>query len=187
MEWQTADFADASFLGDRALEPSDVIVEEFTARVLDFQKSVLSNAVKDLAGVFQSPQVFKPSWVIAPYFPLRARSNWLDVNLRCLEAAVEQDKNSSAIIPIEFNVLRDSWKAIADKYTALKPDSLFLWIESFDEDRADEGDLKLYCDFVARIADAGVKPVNLFGGFFSLIAHCIGLSGFAHGLSLRRK
>lgn len=33
-----------------------------------------------------------------------------------------------------------------------------------------------------RIAQKGVSVVNLFGGFFSCLAQCVGLGGFAHGL-----
>ena len=178
-------FGSTPFLGVRALGRKDFNVDELTANVLSFQKNVLTDAVDDVKAAFTRIELLTPTWLVAPYFPLRRRSmEWLETNISCLTSAVGMAPNSCTIIPIELEMLRkdDAWKAIADRYTAVKPKALFLWIESFDEDRAEEEDLTLYCNFVKRIADAGVKPINLFGGFFSCLAQCLGLAGFAHGL-----
>jgi hypothetical protein len=177
-------FADSSFLGQRFLKPVDVNVSDATSRVLDFQNNVLTDAIKDVKEAFPKPEVFRPTWLIAPYFPLRRSLEWLDVNLACLSSAAGISANSCAIIPIELETLKkdDAWKGIADRYCEIHPKALFLWIESFDEDQADEDDLATYCKFVQRIAKTGVAPINLFGGFFSCLAQCLGLAGFAHGL-----
>ncbi len=180
-------FADRSFLGNRPLQMDDFEIGDLTARVLSFQKEVLVRAVGDTKELFSDIGRLNPAWLIAPYFPLRRSQDWdasLSLNVACLEAARAQGVNPSAIVPVELEILRqpDALQKIADAYAAAKPDAIFLWIESFDEDRADESDLTTYCSLVARLAKAGTKPVNLFGGFFSCLAQCVGLAGFAHGL-----
>ncbi|HUZ49129.1 MAG TPA: hypothetical protein VMW12_05220 [Candidatus Dormibacteraeota bacterium] len=177
-------FSSAPFLGERALAEADVSVDEFTLRVLDYQKTILTGPGEELVNMANAdPAVFVPKWLLAPYFPLRKSMSWLEINLKCLESALKSDAQCAGVIAVELSALRnDAWKVVADRYCALKPKTLFLWIESFDEDQAEEADLKLYCDLVRYLSDQGVAVVNLFGGFFSCLAQCIGLTGFAHGL-----
>ncbi|MDQ2839832.1 MAG: hypothetical protein M3Y72_02085 [Acidobacteriota bacterium] len=179
-------FGTGKFLGQRAFTHDDLSIHEFTQSVLDYQLNALSGPAAELVSLMGAkPELFQPRWLIAPYFPLRKSLAWLKTNLECLQAAISLNSaNSCAMIAVELGVLKtnDAWKEIVDKYCDLKPRTLFLWIESFDEDQAEEQDLLLFCKIVRRISQKGVVPVNLFGGFFSCLAQCVGLGGFAHGL-----
>lgn len=177
-------FGAPEFLGKRSLVADDLSIDEFTASVLEYQTNVLSAPGAELVNLMGAdPAIFRPTWLIAPYFPLRKSLAWLETNLKCLQSAIAKNADSCAIVAVELSALKgDAWKNIVDSYCDLKPKTLFLWIESFDEDQAEEDDLRLYCDIVRRISEKGVVAVNLFGGFFSCLAQCIGLGGFAHGL-----
>ena len=180
-------FSNAAFLGERRLTESDFSISEFTKSVLEYQDNVLASTGAELVNLMGAkPELFKPRWLIAPYFPLRKSLEWLETNISCLHSAIDSEYSERvcAILPVEFGALKaaEGWKTIADRYCDLKPKVIFLWIESFDEDQASEDDLNIYCSFVRRINDKGIKVVNLFGGFFSCLAECVGLSGFAHGL-----
>jgi hypothetical protein len=108
----------------------------------------------------------------------------IPMNLKLAQSAVAKSDDSCVIIAVELGALRanEAWKFVADQYAELKPKAIFPWIESFDEDQAEEEDLLLYCDFVRSIKKRGVTVINLFGGFFSCLAQCVGLGGVAHGL-----
>lgn len=177
-------FGSASdFVGKRSLQPSEVAPEELARRVLDYQSNRLRQAVGDPSEThIASSERLSPLFRIAPYFPLMDGLDWLSANVRCVAAAVQVDSEAGAVVAVESAVLTEHCARLVDAYAETGVKRILLWVDNFDEDRANRDMLDLYSDVIRAFHSRGVQVLNLFGGFFSCIAQSIGLGGFVHGL-----
>jgi hypothetical protein len=173
-------FGNSDFVGKSALAPADVNSTALAEASLRFQTSWFEREFAN--DEFINKGALQVETPLAPYFPVRADFGWLDFNLAVLRRSLELDENSAAVVAISQHVLRDCREKIVEAYSETKVSRVFLWVENFDEDRAEVSDLRHYLSLVRRFSAAGIDVCNAFGGFFSCLAESAGLKGFIHGL-----
>lgn len=174
-------FGSADFVGRSSLKPSDIDPVALAANVLDYQETWYLGATEGDAAI-RTSTIMKPTLRIAPYFILGSNREFLDANIGCVNAALALDQGVAAIIPLSLRSLLEGAQDVVDSYVATGVTKVFLWIENFDEDLASCELLTRYVDLVSYLNNKSISVYNLFGGFFSCIAHDKGLSGFVHGL-----
>jgi hypothetical protein len=168
--------------------PSDFespdIVAGFTKRVLEFQHDRIRKEANesDAAKYYRfkktdkTPASFGPSLLVAPYFHLTAMTyeKWLPVNLALAAAAAPIAKSYRCPLAIQvvlgLDLLVDPYmrKKVAQSYSEVECDTILLWIDRFQEDRASSGALAALVDLIRSLGSK--KPiVNLYGGYFSVL------------------
>lgn len=188
----------------RSLRPKDLssaqTVSELTKKVLDFQKecfailqkkSDTSKYMKFLKKEGKLPDVkVEPSIYIAPYFFLDESLEWLQTNIECFNVAKESiaDGKSAAEIIINLEVLNS--KTLSNKlvnaYKKISPDWILLWVDDFDEHKANVETLTNYVNLINDLGKIG-KVICLYGGYFSVSLSkfniCKNLKGVTHGMA----
>lgn len=183
----------SSLIGERALTPddfkSDKVLESFTRRVLDFQRTRLESAVDEDLKYFDASDVsLRPCLVVAPYFHMASTDfrQWLPVNIRLIEAA----QSAAEGLPLYSEIVIDKgllddpeeFSEICQEYVRHAPCVGFLiWISGLSEHEAGVPALRHVRDFIASLASAKRPIYNLYGGYFSLLLHHAGLAGVCHG------
>ncbi len=174
-------FGNADFVGRSSLKPTDIDPAALAKSVLDYQETWYFGATEGDEAI-RSSAAMKPTLRIAPYFILGPNQEFLAANIECVAAALALDRSAAAIIPLSLRSLLEDGRDVVDSYVATGVTKMFLWIENFDEDLASLELLTRYVDLVSYLNGKSISVYNLFGGFFSCIAHDKGLSGFVHGL-----
>ncbi len=175
-------FDDSSFVGLRALNPSDVDTKALAERVIHYQDTWYTAEIENDRFLAESPALLTPARFFAPYFPIQADLGWLQVNVDALAYSLQIRGDVSAVLPISVDVLRASREKVVAAYLETGVRNFSIWIEDFDEDRVQFSDLEAYCQLISTLTEYGRTSFALFGGFFSCVASRFGLTGFSHGL-----
>ncbi len=132
-----------------------------------------------------------PAGVVAPYFyidntdelPVSINKQFI---LESLSTLKEKKTPLVAQLVISKNALSDEVfrKKIIEIYTALPVETVFIWVDDFDEAEVSEESLRNFKELVVGLASKGKKVVNLYGGYFSILLTKLesGLSGVCHGM-----
>lgn len=196
-----------AFFADMSIDPntfSDPKERDFLVRnVVDFQKNTLTETITqgaaadyvtfalDEPGSKLSKDHITPQTIIAPYFFLDERTqDVLQINIDLANHTHEVGKsegfNVGAELVISKSLLRNDVyrKKVIDEYAKLAFETIFIWIDEFDETVVGVDDLSAFKDLVTNLSLKGKKVVNLYGGYFSLLLSKIdnGLVGVCHGM-----
>lgn len=171
-------------------------IGELTQNVIHFQKNFLFENYKSLKEdkgyddyneeKENDEENIKPKFLIPPYFYLSLDEwNWLKLNERAIKEALKLEKTGelAAEIVMEKQILlsKDHMDEIVGIYNGIKEiETLFIWIDDFNETAVSSGYLKELIDFLKKFKNK--KIINLFGGYFSLLLCKQSIiNGFCHG------
>lgn len=120
-----------------------------------------------------------PSFVVAPYFvSASVGDEWWRVNEEVWAACIQRqvDGMISPVVAVEHV---DQLAGALATLTPELSDPVFYWVANLDERRASEEALR---QLWAAVDEFQRRPVNLYGGFFSICLHHAGMWGFNNGL-----
>lgn len=181
---------------DQPLRPEDFDRAEDDAvvrRLLEWQRDALAPPPADLK--YFEETALEPVLLTVPYLPLQpfprtvAEPQWLDINLRFVEAAlrvgVVQPERLAVGVLVEDGLmdLADDFEPIWERYLDLPVEHLWLWIS--DNDEAIEmtaARARHLRELVRSAATRGKRVHQAFGGSFSTFLLADGLASVAHGV-----
>jgi hypothetical protein len=126
----------------------------------------------------QPTELAAPDFVLAPYFATGGFDDpWWETTLRVWAACEALTANVCGVVAVTSPAfLRDALQQVPESLA----ETGFFWITGFDERRASVDLLALVASAIAENKDRAW--VNLYGGFFSVCLHYVGLWGFNNGL-----
>ncbi|NIM15150.1 MAG: hypothetical protein GTO45_24565 [Candidatus Aminicenantes bacterium] len=171
-------------------------IDELTRNVINFQKYFLVNSYEskktedgydDYSDHEEyEEKIIEPKYLIPPYFFLSLdEEDWLQLNIRSIRKALKLEKPEKIApeIVMEKQIFfsESHMNDIAKAYNSIDGiETLFIWIDDFDETGVSAGYLKKLIRFLEKFENK--KIINLYGGYFSLILCKEGiLKGFCHG------
>lgn len=121
-----------------------------------------------------------PQYVLPPYLIAQAPDDpWWTVSARLYdETAARLDAPSRAVRVIataEASNLGELLRSVPDSRLAI-------WVSGLDELTASPHDLLAYARAIRASGDSGQALFALYGGFFSVLLHSVGLGGSSHGI-----
>lgn len=172
---------------------------EFCKNILDFQQNTIRTFVdkKGLLDYFDTndPTLnnINPTFLIAPYFYLEPNTytDWLDINTKLIKICnTLTDKPIFAELILNKSVLENTFmrRDVIRKYIDSGVSTILLWIDDFDEHTVSYYSLNMYSKLVKDFYKAGIKVINLYGGYFSTLLTSFEnelgfkLYGVGHGL-----
>jgi len=195
-------------LGDRkkrtsaAFEPSMFtpnVITDMTQSVVAFQRTYatrvnalqqqLSRYARLKAIALGEPQESSdvtaqpPSFILLPYFSAaNSQDEWMAINrlvwMTAADNLPEPTKLSAVVAVQDASVLS---VALSTVPTSLS-NTTFFWVAGLDERRSGAYELRQMARSVLEHSDAR-SLINLYGGFFSICLHYLGLWGFSNGLA----
>ena len=173
--------------------PTDSL-REMVKNVLEYQKTVIANAVGDADpySSFESDSggsrsAAGPDWIIPPYFFIEgADSDWINVNIKSVKAAAEvmpKVGNLHAMVMVDHDLLADRRfaDALASSYRDLPVAGYLVWPAYLDENRAEKAELANFRRFAGALSQGGRPVRTAYGGLFSLLAGPE-ISGASHAI-----
>ena len=125
-----------------------------------------------------------PEFVVAPYFYMPdLGSEWLRANAALHAAASGSEEGAYAMLCIGRAVLKDG--GAAARIAAAYPDAggFLVWVNGFDDSRADMGGLRRYRALLDGLAGVGRPVVALYGGYYTAVAsERAGIAGLVRGI-----
>jgi len=178
----------------------DRVLEEICQNVIAFQASVVVDKVAS-EGVaeyleYVGAAAGSPFGLVAPYFYLEAASwrSWLVVNERMLACSRRVVDGSYAgqrvlgelVLSADLLVDPAARDAIARTYSGAGIDGILLWVDQLAEHEAAPMVLEGFVSLLRNFQSAGIRVLNLYGGFLSEILAGSGagalLWGVCHGM-----
>ncbi|MFW5891547.1 MAG: hypothetical protein ACOC1O_06385 [bacterium] len=174
--------------------------EEFCKNVIEFQLDVIKkkNNEKGFLKYFEGSEEqltdFEPDFVTPPYFYLNELTykEWLKLNIDFAKIAKDeyQDKEIyvQLVVSDDIFISTEMRNDIIKKYSSLDIEGVLIWIDDFNEHQASQSKLKIYLKLVKELNDNGLKILNLYGSFFSIILTSLAdqlgfsLAGVGHGM-----
>ncbi len=188
--------------GKRPLRPRDFFENgrlnaagrEWVDRVLSFELTALSRGestqrrISDyLQMIGESSEIpqLEPEFLVAPYFHASSIDDeWYSISLEMAKCAASRRKTELTVpvICLSDRVLldEDSIDQVVADYAEFP--SVLLWISEFDESHSSETQLMGYGRLVQQLAERGVAPMALYGGFYALMLSAAGLKGVSSGV-----
>lgn len=166
-------------------------IQAFTNRVLAYERTSLREEMEEDAYFGEEAELLRPDALIPPYF-YASGEEWLDLNLRCLDASLKsEEREGLPIVPVICiphellaSISRRQLIEWLERYRGRDCDGFVLWVSGFDETFRSVGILEGFLDAVQTLCnDEKDRPViNAYGGYFSVAAMSAGLSGFSHSV-----
>lgn len=199
-------------IGKRAISPEDItskldILDEIAHNALAYQRSKINGQlnlfpVSDYYDKYQlldddgepKPQTANalvPWVVISPFFYFTDTEDpWYSATLRCADLAtkhLQPGESLFATLLMDQRLLDspDKIRRIIADFTNTKISGIFIWINGMDEDAASTTRLLNLLALVSGLKAAGKSVLKMHGGYFSVLMHSFGLSGFSCALSYR--
>ncbi len=179
------------------LEPDDFsnedILRQITNNCINFQTSFKSRQedarkikkYKELLGISELEALGNPQFLIPPYFLFEnVDDKWYEINTKCIRYAVEMELDAPIQPILHFKKWPEvkSWDFILQILKENNIDACWLYPDFYKEHEEDIDSLKAYRSIVERSISEKVKPYVLFGGYYSVLMHYYGLSGFGNGI-----
>lgn len=121
-----------------------------------------------------------PTAILAPYLMSHsAGDDWWWVSEKLYERTAEAAGDSVSCLRV---VAAEHSSVLADHALTLPDDRIALWVSNLDEILATSLRLAEYGNAIRSIAGAGKQTFALYGGFFSVLLHNVGLGGASHGI-----
>ncbi len=168
---------------------------EVVHRVLDFQERYANNATGKIAKyqqllveAGQTPDIESdpesPTRYVPPYFAADGPTDpWWSLTREAIEISARRF-GSSAVYP----VLALRPQASVDTFAALirelpaGMDAVFCWRGSWQEQDATEADVTGWATTIQAADERGIRVLNLYGGYLSVLMGSAGLAGVNHGI-----
>lgn len=164
-------------------------------RVLDFQERYASSATGKIAKyqqllteAGQTPDLESdpepPVRFVPPYFAVDGRSDpWWALTREAIEMAAERF-TSRAVYPVLALGPSAPIATFADLLQELPAgiDTVFCWRGSWQEQNASEIDVAGWVTTIRVANERGIRVLNLYGGYLSVLMGAVGLAGVNHGI-----
>ena len=162
----------------------------FSAAVAEYQSSRIARAIADSAEFLdlEGEEIdLRPRRILAPYFELSGELEWLDVNLRLLEASRSLGLGDTwGVVCIDGLTLDNDEVVdeVAQAYAGALCDGYMVWPTDFYGPTVTLGQIRGLRNLVRTLAgtELGRPVIHMYGGYFSALLHEEGMTGIAHGL-----
>jgi hypothetical protein len=173
----------ATIVGKRPLLPRDLgddeVLAKLTGNCLDFQKSILTDAMASndvIKYVTTDANELRPYALVAPYFYMTEATykQWLPVCLRAMRFA--RDKCDGvrlfASVVISQGIILNSpvREEIVEALKAEEVSGFIVWIDELDEQEAGRTKLQGLLALTQSLREGDREVINLHGGYFSVLA-----------------
>lgn len=173
-------------VGNAALIPKELssasLREEFTDRVLEFQRNALDKAAREtdawpiLQFKYGNDLALAPKLIVAPYFFMRGSTfdEWIELNVALAQTASERARRGEEVaieLVIAKDVLTNSKDRdkLVERFGELDVGTLLLWIDDLSEHSAGLEELSSLKQLCEGFAEREKSIVNMYGGFFSIL------------------
>jgi hypothetical protein len=121
-----------------------------------------------------------PEAIVSPYFVSRGTSDpWWDLSVELFDASKSL---ATTNIPIIRVVAVNEVTALGVLLNSIEDEGVAIWVSGLNEIEASAGDLAAYLVAIRAAFARGTKTFALYGGFFSVLLHNVGLGGASHGI-----
>lgn len=179
-----------------SLDPTSLTPEqlrEMTVAVLQFQETFAQKSTQKIdkylkmigqesaGGNFNAP-----AWLVPPYFydpSVRGANYGVSLDIARMAQAENGGERVHPIACVDKRALSTAGSDVnnlIDDYAPFSQTILFFSV--FEEANASEPQLQGFWNLVRGLSGRGRPPFMLFGGYFSILAHYVGLAGFSHGI-----
>jgi hypothetical protein len=176
-----------------SLQPDDFrnFLNDLCTGSLNFQKDAVSKAsgtskANKYLKRYQSTIATKPHYIVPPYFRFnKIGDEWYNICLNCSHLTKSlHPENSDDVVPVIFcssNALTgDATERITEDYREFR--RVIIWLDDFDEMGVGEKSIRRAADLVTSVANEGITPETLYGGYLSVALALKGLSAVSHGI-----
>ena len=178
---------------DDSGEINRALVANVSERVIQFQREILFESIKDDDKEFLDPTSgLSPAFYLSPYFFLEI-SELMQGWIQLMEALYNASKVSANDVPVYFPLVIsrelldiESSKQLLYVIEKLSPDGICLWVDDFSEENAYQKDLHNYVSFLQNIRKYTKNIYIAHAGYFSvLLSHPeVGLiDGIGHSIN----
>ena len=148
---------------------------------LDRYRGLLEKATGGYRASMSSDETRGPTYILCPYFAVQSLlDGWWEI-MESIWSKARQLDNATDISPVvamsSISELQHAIESVPDDLSS----TLFFWIPSFDERRANVTRLRELKEFVNGVAFER-ELLNLYGGYYSAMLGNFGLAGFNNGL-----
>ncbi len=172
----------ASVAGLRPLAPTDLrqpeVQDELVAGAITYQHEAVGSRFAHRRYGQLAAAIPPPMYTLCPYFPVQdPGSLGIMASIWSRFAEQHQGETGMAVLQCTPAYLERERQAIVEALDRLPIRAVGLWIDNFEEERADVGVLNGYVRLVHELSLAGKTVVNLFGGGLSNLLYPFGLAG----------
>lgn len=122
----------------------------------------------------------EPTYVLAPYLVASGPTDpWWAISEQLFEATLDAMNGDQRCIRV---VAAASAGALAELIPATSERRLAMWVSGLEEMASPSQDLAAYGRAIQTAASEGRSSFALYGGFFSVLLHEVGLRGSSHGI-----
>lgn len=181
---------DPSLVSDTAPQPRDfslIRIEEIAKSWITFNTGYTTAAGEKFAKyarrLKEAPVVSDartPEAVMAPYFVTQGLSDpWWRVSDELFQACRRYAAESVSLLRV---LAVTNASALKELCVNLDDERVAIWVSGLNELQASVGELAAYIDSVRAATASGTQTFALYGGFFSVLLHNVGLGGSSHGI-----
>lgn len=182
-------FRDSDLIRDEAPSPTDFDSQRLSALAeqwVHFNETFHQSAsekfdkyARRLGEPVTAPNASPPELIVAPYFvALNGRDEWWRLSSDLFERCVE----ASTTLGVVRVVAVDRVQYLGACLNELAEGNYMVWVSGLNELDASADDLGVYSRTIAHSTRQGKALACLYGGFFSVLLGCTGLSGSSHGV-----
>ena len=199
-DYQLLDFfKQRDFKKLEAVDMTENMIDEWVARNLFVQlekiKENKESTIKRYTKILQDmglefPPVVasnEPTFIVPPYFHFSSVSDpWFDINIQFAKRTREKQPNDS-IFPIVLTNSGSRNKDLIIRYKNEGFKMLLVWVDDLNEKEVGGngtqiGKLISFANFIGMANEEGVKIINLYGSYYSVLLGKIGLGGMCNGI-----
>lgn len=174
---------------DNSFKPN---VQELTARVLSFQTSLIKKTVSGLSLFFKKKPQEKMGlqFVVAPYFFFDSLSDpWYRISLEMARRAVKLKGEYPVFATLcttrQFLAKDENIKTVVKDFDFNGLDGFLIWIDNMKEEDEETALFGNILKLVKYLSSNTRKVINLYGGYFSILAFFWGMSAHVSGVCYR--
>jgi hypothetical protein len=121
-----------------------------------------------------------PRYVLPPYLIAQAPADpWWTVSARLYDETAARLHDPARAVRV---VATPDASSLGRLLSAVPDQRLAIWVSGLDELTASPQDLLAYARAIRASGDSGRSLFALYGGFFSVLLHSVGLGGSSHGI-----
>lgn len=176
----------ANFIGLRSIRPEDLtkeVVKELVKNIISYQNNAITNSKYNIDKYTDfKNEIPKPSYILSPYFNI-IDEFWYKITKDIWNEFNKQLDDSSAAIVLHTNIdfLSTHKSSIIEELQKLGTKNIFLWLNDFEEEKANFNHILLYAELIKELNSSGKNVINLYSGGFSSFLLPFGLKGLTNG------
>ncbi len=175
----------SNFIGRRAIVPSDInqtCISYLVEKTILYQINAISSSKYsiDKYSDFKN-EIPEPSFILSPYFNI-INNEWFEIMKKVWKIFDSTNNDKSAlVVHVDISFLNLNLDEIIQTLSSLKTETIFLWINKFNEDTAQLNYISNFIFFIRNLTERGKKIINLYAGGLSPLLIPYGLAGMVNG------